>query len=327
MCAALTRDQVELVVASACAAPSIHNCQPWQFSVADDSLVLSAALDRVLPVSDPTARALYISCGAALFNTRVALRMLARDPLVRLLPHPDYSFVVLAVVEAGPGPPPTDAERERHESIWRRHTNRGPYSGEPIQPSVARKLQRAAEQENARLRWLDQAAAATALALAEQASKELAANHEHQAELRRWVAASRQDGIPVQALPLRPDRTPSPVRDTDFLAAAPDRATGVYERFPQLAVLTTEADEPDDWLRAGQALQCVLLAATASSVSASFLYQPIERDDMREPATSSWPWPENLQMIIRFGYGANQFPVPRRPLDSVLQPVPELRVC
>lgn len=169
MCATLTRDQVALVVAAACAAPSIHNSQPWQFSVAGDRLVLFADPDRALWVTDPTARALYISCGAALFNARVALRMLGLDPLVRPLPHPEYSFDVLAVIEAAGGTPPTPSERELYESVWRRHINRGPFSDTPVAPSVMARLQQAAHRENASLRVLDKPDATIVLALAEQA--------------------------------------------------------------------------------------------------------------------------------------------------------------
>jgi hypothetical protein len=58
------------------------------------------------------------------------------------------------------------------------------------------------------------------------------------------------DGIPVDALPLQPAASPSPVRDADFLRAAPEpRAGAAYEKSPRLAVLTTETDEPEDWLR------------------------------------------------------------------------------
>jgi hypothetical protein len=96
------------------------------------------------------------------------------------------------------------------------------------------------------------------------------------------------------------------------------RPTGDYEEFPQLAVLTTARDEPADWLRAGQALQRVLLTATVHGLSASFLYQSIELRDMRGEAAPPWPFPENPQIVIRFGYGKQPVATPRRALDDVL---------
>jgi hypothetical protein len=106
------------------------------------------------------------------------------------------------------------------------------------------------------------------------------------------------------------------VRDFSSVTPAIARASATFEPFPHLAVLTTARDEPADWLRAGQALQRVLLTATMYGVSASFLYQPIELRDMRGKATLAWPWPENPQMIIRFGYGAPAPGSPRRQLQD-----------
>jgi hypothetical protein len=118
---------------------------------------------------------------------------------------------------------------------------------------------------------------------------------------------------------MQPAQHPSPVRATDFLAAAPEqRPHAVYEAYPLLAVLATRHDEPEDWLQAGQALQHVLLVATACGLSASFFYHLVERDDMHEDEAGWWPWPENRQMVIRLGYGSSKVAVPRRPLGEVM---------
>ena len=43
-----------------------------------------------------------------------------------------------------------------------------------------------------------------------------------------------------------------------------------------LALIVTETDDVTDWIAAGQAMQRVLLTATAAGLRASFLNQPIE---------------------------------------------------
>ena len=287
MCAALTEDQA-LVVLAAGSAPSLHNTQPWQFVLIDDHLLLCADPNRVLWVSDPTARALYISCGAALFSARAALRAMGYQPRVRQLPHPEYPLTVLAVIDAVSGRQPTTAEHALYDAQSRRRTNRGPFSDERVPESVLTLLRQAADQEGASLRVLDRRDTARVITLAEEAGHQLSADRAHQAELREWITSGQPDGIPVDALPMRPARSPSPVRDADFLAAAPElRPQAAYETHPQLAVLTTHSDEPEDWLQAGQALQYVLLVATACGLSASFFYHLVERDDMREQE-SQW---------------------------------------
>ncbi len=309
------------IIESAAAAPSIHNTQPWRFTVVgDDLLEVHADPDRALWVSDPRARALYLSCGAALYNIRTAIRMTGFNPLVWPLPHPEYAPTVLAAVQAEPGRPPTFAERELYEAIWQRHTNRGPYSSEPLADSAQVALEQAASFEFATLRMLDSSQSATVLDLATRASAELAGDVDHQIEMQRWIGtASTQDGIPAEALPSAPSREPAPIR-TDLISAVPSavRPSGDYEESPQLAVLTTARDEPGDWLRAGQAMQRILLTATVHGISTSFLYQSIELRDMRQQAAPAWPWPENPQIVIRFGYGRHPVTSPRRPLDDVL---------
>lgn len=309
------------IIESAAAAPSIHNTQPWRFTVvADDLLEVHADADRALWVSDPRARALYLSCGAALFNIRTAIRMTGFNPLVWPLPHPEHAPTVLAAVQAEPGRPPTFAEREMYEAIWQRHTNRGPFTDEPISDSMQVTLEQAAGFEFATLRMLTSSEAAVVLDMAARASAELAGDVDHQIELQKWIATkSRDDGIPAEALPSRPSQEPAPVRG-DLSSAVPTvtRPEGKYERYPQLAVLTTAQDEPGDWLRAGQALQRVLLTATAHGLSTSFLYQSIELRDMHPDAAPTWPWHENPQIVIRFGYGRQPVSTPRRPLEDVL---------
>ncbi len=309
------------IVESAAAAPSIHNTQPWQFAVAaDDLLEIRADPDRALWVGDPRGRALYLSCGAALLNVRTAIRMTGFNPLVWPLPQPEFAPTVIAAIQAGPGRPPTLGERELYQAIWQRHTDRGPFTAELITQSQRAALEQAASREHATLRMLTKPDAVTVLRLAAEASAELADDVDHRIELQRWIAAgNRDDGIPADALPSAPSQAPGPVRG-DLAAASPavSRPTATYEESPQLAVLTTAGDEAPDWLRAGQALQRVLLTATSCGLSASFLYQSIELRDMRRESAPAWPWNENPQMVIRLGYGKEIAATPRRTVDDVL---------
>ena len=79
------------------------------------------------------------------------------------------------------------------------------------------------------------------------------------------------------------------MRDFGYASPATVRPSGSYEMLPRLAVLSTARDEPGDWLRAGQALQRVLLTATRHGVATSLLYQPIELHDMRQSDDAGGP--------------------------------------
>ena len=100
------------------------------------------------------------------------------------------------------------------------------------------------------------------------------------------------------------------------------RHAGPVEAHPVVAVLETAGDRPEDWLRGGQALMRVLLAAAADRYAASYLNQPLELPGLRqqlrdELRLDGWP-----QIILRLGRPAGVLqPQPsRRPVADVLLP-------
>ncbi len=309
---------VRALIGAAGAAPSIHNTQPWRFRVSDDLIEVHGDPDRMLWVADPRGRALHLSCGAALFNLKLAIRALGAKPLVWPLPDPEHEPTLLASVRLEEARPATVAEREMFEVIDQRHTSRAPFSSHPIPDAVQIALEQAATAEFAVLRTLSVRDAALVLELAAAADKALEADFEHRVEMGQWIATEGDDGVPAGALPHHPDRAPAPVRDFSQAAPAIERPAGSYELLPRLAVLSTARDEPGDWLRAGQALQRVLLTATRSGLATSLLYQPVELHDVRRDGPGWWPWPECPQIVVRFGYGPPGMSAPRRKLEDIL---------
>ncbi len=308
------------VVGAASAAPSIHNTQPWRLRVAGPDLIeLHADINRLLWVADPRGRALHLSCGAALFNLRLALRNASYRAMVWPLPDPDSSPTLVAIVRLTEGRPPTIAEREMFEAIGLRHSNRLPFSDRPVPEAVQVSLEQEAAQEGAVLRILAARDAAVVLSLVHAADRELQADREHAIELADWIGdpGLTGQGIPWQALGPRPDREPAPVRDFGRQPPAGQPAVP-FEVQPKLAVLSTARDRCEDWLRAGQGLQRVLLTATRNGLATSMLYQPIELHDMRG-RPGWWPWPEQPQIIVRFGYGPSVTGTPRQPLTTILE--------
>jgi hypothetical protein len=197
---------------------------------------------------------------------------------------------LLASVQLAEGRPADSAERELLESIWHRHTSRAPFSARRVPLAVQTALEQAASAEFTLLRLLPDDDAALVARLAADASQELAENFDHRVELCRWIGTEGDDGVPAAALGSQPDRAPAPVRDFGYAAPMTPRPSGSYEPVPHLTVLATAHDEPADWLRAGQALQRVLLTATLRGIAASPLTQPLETPDawlVRDPRRCS----------------------------------------
>ena len=94
---ATTAELAGYVVAAAVWAPSVHNTQPWWFSASGREISLYADAGRQLTVADPRGREMLISCGAALFTARLALRSLGCIPETSVLPDPGQPLLVARV--------------------------------------------------------------------------------------------------------------------------------------------------------------------------------------------------------------------------------------
>jgi nitroreductase len=308
---------------AAALAPSMHNTQPWRFRVvrAGKSIELYADPSRMLRHADPDGRAVHIACGAALFNLRVAIAMAGRHAVVTLLPDPDQPVLLAVVRLAGPYRP-GETDTELHAAIASRHTNRHPFSNRRVPPGVLAELAAAAAMEGAVLHFPDHAEISRLLYLVGDAERDLLADPAYREEVSRWVGGQRdRDGIPDSALGPRDPQGRTPTRD--FAPGQPQPVRYAwFEESPQLVVLSTPSGSRADWLRAGQALQRVLLTATARGIAASPLTQPLETADawlVRDPRLST----EKPQMILRIGYGLPVTGTPRRPVaDTLLRSEP-----
>jgi hypothetical protein len=310
------------VVEQACRAPSIHNTQPWRFHWDGKNFEMYADTSRGLTVSDPDSRELVISCGAALYNLRLALRKVGYKGEVTLLPSAGEPRC-LARVAVSESTPATVAERRAYAAMGRRHTHRGEFEDRPLAPAVAVLIQRAAEEENADLVFVnDPGQRRRVLHLARAAERQLGSDDRVQAELRFWTpppGSTRRDGIPPRAYPEQPYAALDDIPPRDF-----DQGRGFGRLDPGesppgvIAVLTTNHDLQVDWLLAGQALERALIVAAEQSAYAALHSQLVEVPDLRaelrrELCVGGYP-----QILLRFGYAPEAQPTPRRPVNDVL---------
>ncbi|MFF4397176.1 nitroreductase family protein [Streptomyces sp. NPDC001480] len=142
------------------------------------------------------------------------------------------------------------------------------------------------------------------------------------AETRAWINAPGSNapyGIPVTALGPPDAAGRMPMRDFTGLPALRPPAKW-FERHVQLALLWTSHDRRQDWLRAGQALQYVLLTATARGLRTSPLHQAMEWPDLRSAMALPRHKRCHPQMLIRFGYGPDGSRTPRASRQTVTHP-------
>ncbi|MGV9936776.1 Acg family FMN-binding oxidoreductase [Streptomyces olivaceoviridis] len=305
---------LEMLMAAAVAAPSIHNTQPWRFGLQADTRSIEVRADsrRALPLTDPDRRAQHLSVGAAVFNLRVAVAHLGWDPVVRVLPDPGESDLLATVQLTMPTGKLPDC-RWLYPAVERRHTSRMPFTGRPVPDAVVAEMTEAARAEGARLYVPDFAVTRLLLGLTAAAEARNQADPARAAESRTWITAPGANvpyGIPVTALGPQDAHGRIPMRDFTGRVPIPHLPDQHFERHAQLALLWTVHDRREDWLRAGQALERVLLTATTHAVRTSMLHQAMEWPDLRAAACL----PQRRccpQLLIRFGYGPDGGRTPR----------------
>lgn len=314
-------------VAAAVMAPSSHNTQPWRFKVSGDSLDLYADTKRQLLVIDRDCRQLVESCGCALMNARIAIRASGYEDVLTVMLVDQDLPLHLANVRLGNARTPTDLDHQLMAAIGRRGTNRRTFLARPIARTFTDVLTTVAQHEQVTLVRLDPDQKAELSTLVQEADSRQYAQQEFRAELASWLApprSHRRDGIPFaekeygsRAVFGLTRTMRSPFLGEIFSTLEKSLVRGA----PAVIVLGTATDTPPAWLACGQALESILLHATAYGFAGSFLNQVLELPDLRTRVASLVPGIGYPQMILRIGVPAEPIECrsSRRGLDEVLE--------
>ena len=316
-------ERLRHAVRTAVLAPSVFNSQPWAFQArGGGALDLLADRTRQLPALDPDGRLLTVSCGAALFLLRVGA---ARNGLqLRVRPMPDLGRPdLLATVEVVPGPPDADL-LALAPAVAVRRTHRGAFEKRPVADAAVAAIVREAQREGAALLAAPDGLASLVVEATERLGQDEAARRDFATWLRPTRAPAEDpvtDGVPDYAAGEWDARSYTTGGD-DLLApwgegrAENDRRLAADA--PVALVLATTADNPFEWLAAGQAHARAFLQATLLGVATSYLLGPIlvpgVRDRLSHALGGLCP-----QVVVRAGYATTGAPTPRRPLTSVLR--------
>jgi nitroreductase len=306
-------------------APSVHNTQPWRWYATRTGLELRADRSRQLRAADPDGRLLTISCGAALHHARLALSAAGWVPHVVRLPDA-RSADNLARITVRERTAPGAQDRRLYDEIDIRHTDRRPTVEQAVPAEALALIRQAAAGEGAGLHWLGEPDLDDLAVAAEHANEIGLADADQRAEMEYWVGGRRSTytGVPSDVVPERAPQTDVPGRDfgrPGTLGVGPGHArSAVY------GLLFRPGDEPEDWLRAGEALSACWLKATDLGVAVLPLSSVIEVPATREVLRRMLSGVGYPQLVLRFGLAdPDQAPVPgtpRLPAERVVRPGP-----
>jgi hypothetical protein len=282
-------DSAQLIAFAASRAPSGGNAQPWHFELSDHSF--SVFLDPAKSVSmDVAYRGSYVAIGASLFNAQVAAA--AEGCLGKLELFPDTRFDgPVGVLHFGTGSDPALATLLA--AVLNRTTNRRKGTPSPIQPRVLTELAERAMAEGGGLRVITERPALDEAADVLAESDRLrfltpSVQREMMRELKWPGRDSLETGIDVRTLELdgadlaalrlasRSDVLKQ-LADWDAGSALGDNTRAQIGSCSALAVVTTQGDRPEDFVRCGGAVARTWLAAEAAGlavhpVSPLFIY-------------------------------------------------------
>lgn len=327
-------EKMNYLVKYAILAPSGHNTQPWLFKIVGNNIIeIYADRSRALPLVDPDDRELMISCGAAIYNLRLAANHFGIADEVQLFPdqnnnNPDL-LARISLKDDVQGNTKKQAENDTSlfNAITKRRSNRSLFENRRLPDDLLESLKDSARANGAWLDVIDGEEKKNALAdLISQGDRIQLSDKRFRRELAAWIHPNRsksRDGMPGYAHGMTHDIAssigPFLIRTFDIGKGQAAKDKDLASGSPVLAVLGTDTDEPVNWIQTGQALMRILLQARARDVWTTYMNQPIEVSELRPKVLQALGRNTGFpQLLVRMGYSKDVKPTPRREIDDVI---------
>lgn len=282
-----TRGEIEVIAGAVREAPSVHGTRACALEFHARDVSLFERLDSALPRHDPLGRDRLVSCGAALENLLLAVRILGWQPELAL--RPPGSGEIARVTVTGRREP-SSVDITRFFVMSRRHSYRRPFGG-PASPTAVRRLVTAPDVDGVEVRPVRDEELPVLAQLLEHTALVLRADRAYQRELTALAprTPSRPSTLPWAGLVTRETHVP----DVPTLVTRLANET--------VLVVETPDDGPCDHLRAGMAVQAIWLAASADGLVGSVLTQPLQLSEVRSGLVEGLHLAGFPQALLRFG--------------------------
>ncbi|WP_123024463.1 Acg family FMN-binding oxidoreductase [Mycolicibacterium stellerae] len=316
-------DELAGIVELACRAPSLHNSQPWKWSVENGNLLLTADHSRVAHHTDVTGQEVLLSCGAVLDHLQVAAAAAGwRTSVTR---YPDtHDRDRLASIGFQKAESVDEHDRALGDAITRRRTDRLAFAAPEPWDALEKLLREVLEGTVADLDVIDENGRPALAAASRRSEDHRGGDASYRYELLWWAGHSHvDDGLPQTALPSSTEaRRVDVARDFPVYGTG-DRRANIDRDHSKVLVLSTYDDSRENTVRCGEALSRVLLECTAAGFATCTLTHMIEVHDSREMVRRITGRHSEPQVLVRVGRAPETSDptdlTPRRPIRESLQ--------
>jgi hypothetical protein len=276
---------------------------------------------------------LTISCGAALYNLKLAISYFGYTFTTSLVPdeNNDDLLASINIIGIKEKSNKTDDEcvKKLLASITQRRTNRFKFENKEIpQPVISELKLIVSKQKNIWLHIVQEIEEKEQFSdLVTESDRIQMSDKRFRRELASWVHSNRsllRDGMPGYALGFSDTMSligPFVIRTFDMGRGQAAKDKDLALGSPILMVIGTNSDNKVDWLNAGLILSNILLYLKSENIWCSYLNQPIEVPELRKRLIDFLPeyGGKHPQLLLRIGYGQREVrPTPRRKLKQVL---------
>lgn len=279
-------------------APSVHNIQPWEFSIENESITIQPSSVRTIDAGDPVGRQTWISIGACAENMIVAAENLGFATTI----EQKGKSIKLCFT------------RQKHASniplaaIKKRYTDRSVYSGKALEKAKLAEIQGAANIRGIQTVVTDDTEIIKLVGkLVAKGISMALSNPAFRTELSEYInkpGSKRKVGISAESLLLNQARGRFEALKVRKGLGVKNESKSELESWgtaPALILTFSDGDAQKDWFNAGRAYQRAGLTATHLGLQQATSAAVVEALDFHEDVERKIGTKKRLQTVMRIG--------------------------
>ena len=306
---------IKILLAYGALAPSSHNSQPWLFRVGEKYIEIYADPKRRLVEADKEGRMLFVALGCLITNLKIAADSFGLSHSLTYFVS-SGSNLVARMNFLGE----KNKTNENYlRAISERRSNRNKYKNRPIPEDLLGALKDLNHDEGLKIDFVVEPELKSQIAgISSRAMGKIMSHSPFRQELAHWLRTNitrKKDGMPGSGhgMPLIVSFVaPHILRHVDVSKVEAKKERKRIMNFPAVGVISSKGNHPQQWLKVGELLEMILLAAQSNSIDSAIRVASIEDQIARNELKQALGL-HDFEPQILFGLGYAEKPAPHSP--------------